>query len=186
MLPGPPPSRAPLRQTVTISRLGDSIDIDAGMHPTARAQAAFFVPASPTDEDFLLFSSASSHTPLVADPLFPWLFDLACSRLGDAVAKGRELRRMLRSTRTPPSDTPPDVPIPPCAVAVLPGACLEPLGLAPAASRSGSQSTVGCFAGVNAAPALREDDADGGRSPTRAPTLTRSQSSHLPWTAVCG
>ena len=169
VLPGPPPSRAPLRQTDTISRQGDSIDIDAGMHPTARAQAAFFVPTPPTDENLLLFSSASSYTPPVADPLFPWLSDLACSRLGDAVTKGRELRRLLRSTNTPHSGTQPDVPTPPCAVAVLPGASSEPLGHAPAASRSGSQSTVGCPGGVNAAPTLGEDEADGGRSTTRAP-----------------
>jgi len=145
------------------------MDIDAGVHPPARAQAAFFVPTPPTDEDLLLFSSASSYTPPVADPLFPWLSALACSRLGDAVTKERELRRLLRSSSTPRSGTQRDVPIPPCAVAVLSGASSEPLGHAPAASRSGSQSTVGRPAGVNAAPALGEDDADGGRSTARAP-----------------
>ena len=91
----------------------DYVEQNIGVHPAAQLQAAFFVPTPPTDNDLLLFSSASNFSPADAVPLEPWLNELAALVLGNAVAAGEKLRRAVsRSARAcdahpPRSSSPP-------------------------------------------------------------------------------
>jgi len=71
-----------------MSIFDDYVEQNIGVHPAAQLQAALFVPTPPTDNDLLLFSSASNFSPADAVPLEPWLNELAALVLGNAVAAG--------------------------------------------------------------------------------------------------
>jgi len=95
-----------------MSLFDDYVDQNSGIHPAAQLQAAFFVPTPSTDNDLLLFTSASTFSPADAVPLEPWLNELASLVLGNAVAAGEKLRRAVsRSARAcdahPPRSSPP-------------------------------------------------------------------------------
>jgi len=142
VLTSPPRSVQHLYNTVAMSRLGDCIDIDSGLHPTARAHAAFFIPTPPTDEDLLLFSSAAVFSPPAADPLLPWLTDLATRRLSNAVVVGRELRHLLHESKNPRGDPQRPVTTPPPAVSPVPAASSEMPACLSASRSTGGPSTA--------------------------------------------
>jgi len=160
----PPRSFPRLYNTVAMARLGDCIDIDSGLNPTARANAAFFIPTSTTDKDLLLFSSAAVFSPPAADPLLPWLADSATRRLGNAVVVGPELRHLLHDSKNPIDDPQRTIPTRTPGVSPVPAASSEmPAGLSASRSTSGpstaaSSGAAGIFpvpnVGASAAPGV--------------------------------
>jgi len=154
VLTSPPRSVPHLYDAVAMSRLGDCIDIDSGLHPTARAQAAFFIPTPSTDEDLLLFSSAAVFSPAAAEPLLPWLADLATRRLGNAVVVGRELRHLLHESKNPRGDPQRTVATPTPSVSPVPAASSEMPACLSASRSTGGPSTEARSRDAEASPVL--------------------------------
>ena len=95
-----PPTQASFspRTCPNMSLFDDYVEQNIGIHPAAQLQAAFLVPTPPTDNNLLLFTSASSFCPADAVPLEPWLKELAALVLGNAVAAGEKLRLAVAGT----------------------------------------------------------------------------------------
>jgi len=96
-----------------MSLFDDCVEQHVGIHPAAQLQAAFFVPTPPTDNDLLLFSSASNFSPADAVLLEPWLNELAALVLGNAVSAGEKLRRAVSQSARARDAHPPRLSAPP-------------------------------------------------------------------------
>lgn len=77
----------------TMSKLGDFVSLDKGLHPSGRLRECFFVPTPPSAADLTLSPSAASFSHPSASPLAPWLQDFAGQQLRGAIATASLLRQ---------------------------------------------------------------------------------------------